>query len=183
MSSHDNARTLQRGFSQFEKARERYIEKTLIEVGTEILTLVAKHRQFTGFTGNTQTSYACGIYVNGNCTQVIRQTNWNEPPKRVKVPAGRFVYLKDPYEGEARGVKGKRNIPNDGGFGADTSVRFLLTYKGAPKRGWGMVVCTGTEYSEYLETVKHLDVLSGTAAEVTADWFESRFRPMPAEWQ
>lgn len=176
-----NKRALDLGFAEFRKAREEYILKSLEDAAEGLLAAVAQHREFQGFTGNTQTSYACGIYVGGTCKKIILQENWNEPPRRVKVPEGKSVYLDNPYEGEARFVRGKMGIPNDGGFGQNTSVRFLAEYKDCPKDGYGLVITTGTEYSEYLENVRHLDVLTGTADDA-ARIISQNFKPMGKEW-
>lgn len=177
-----NKRALDYGFSAFKKAREEYILDCLEQSAVELLEVVAKHREFQGFTGNTQTSYACGIYVNKSCRRIVLQNNWNEPPRRVKIPPGKFVYLENPYEGDARGVRAIRSVTNDGDYGQNTSVRFLMEYDSTPKEGWGLVMTTGTEYSEYLETVKGLDVLTGTAEEA-ASVIMRNFKPMPPEWQ
>ena len=176
-----NRRVLDMGFSSFEKSRNEYMLDSIVKSATDLLRTVAKYREFQGFTGNTQTSYACGIYVNKRCRRIILQTNWEEPPRIAKIPAGKFVYLENPYEGDARGVRAKRNIQTDGDFGQNTSVRFLLEYKDTPSNGWGLVMTTGTEYSEYLETVRGLDVLTGTAEEAISV-IMNNFKQMPPEW-
>lgn len=176
----ENKRTIQKAFQEYEKAIDEYIVKSLEDSAAELLVAVARNRTFTGFTGNTQTSYACGIYVKGKCRSIVMQENWTKPPVHVKIRYGEVVYLPNPYEGPARAVRG--SAPLDPEFGLATSTRFLLEYKGCPKDGWGLVMTTGTEYSELLEIINGMDVLTGTAEESQAI-LEKNFKPMPAEWQ
>jgi len=46
-------------------------------------------------------------------------------------------------------------------YGPDTSLRFLRVYM-APAKGIALVMTTGTEYSEFLEEMFNLDVLTRT---------------------
>lgn len=174
-----NNRVIQKGFDDFSKAINKYVIDSLTDAAEELLVAVAKNRTFVGFTGNTQTSYACGVYVNGNCQNIILQQNWQEPPRRLKIRYGELVYLENPYEGEARATRG--SVDTSPEYGQDTSVRFLLEFK-CPKDGWGLVMTTGTEYSEILETINGADVLTATGEESYAIISRS-FKPMPAEWQ
>ena len=123
---------------------------------------VATNRQFIGFTGNTQTSYACGVYVNGTLEHVSVQKNWNTPPFRVKVRNGHFVYMTNPYEGRPRGVTGKVDTETD--YGLELSLKQLEEYK-PPKKGLALMMTTGTEYSVYIEQAMSLDVLTNTFKE------------------
>lgn len=174
-----NSRVIQKGFDDFSKAINKYVIDSLTDAAEELLVAVVRHRTFTGFTGNTQTSYACGVYVNGSCQNIILQQNWMESPRRLKIQYGELVFLNNPYEGEARATRGSVDTSQE--YGQDTSVRFLLEHK-CPKDGWGLVMTTGTEYSEFLETINGFDVLTGTAEESYAIISKS-FKPMPAEWQ
>lgn len=157
--SHNNEKILKDGLRRAQAA----IESHLIEImRSNVITLLHNacfNRGFTGFTGNTQTSYTGGIYLHGKLVDVITQNDYTEPPRRLKVPKGKWVYLKHPYEGGARSVYGKANV--DKLYGQDTSIRFLRTYS-APKNFIAIVITTGTEYSEYIEGVAHLDVLTRT---------------------
>jgi hypothetical protein len=97
----------------------------------------------------------------------------------MKIRYGELVFLQNPYEGDARAVRGAVDVANE--FGQDTSVRFLLEHK-CPKDGWGLVMTTGTEYSEFLETIYGYDVLTATAEEAYSI-ISRNFKPMPPEWQ
>ena len=72
-----NSKVLKKGFALFDKAIEDYMIETLTNSGELLLAAVARNRTFTGFTGNTQTSYACGIlecapYPNESAEKPIR---------------------------------------------------------------------------------------------------------------
>lgn len=162
--SHDNRKTLETAFDAYNEAIREWVLECLVNSAKDLLQSVARHREFQGFTGHTQTSYSCGIYVNGNITHIIHQENWNAPPARLtKVPKGWSVYLMRPYEGTERWVRGSVDVNDLSGL--QTSINFLQGYNKAPKKGWCLVITTGTEYSEIIETVRGLDVLSGTAQE------------------
>ena len=119
-----------------------------------------KEREFDGFTGNTQTSYACGIYYKGGLMGMVISGNSMKKPVRIKVRKGERVYLKNPYEGKARTVIGRVDV--DGELGAESAVDFLSSYQPFVKTGFSVVMTTGTEYSEYLENVRNLNVLTDT---------------------
>lgn len=155
----DNAKILENGFAKGYRMIEDVIYNSLIDAADRLLVRVSTNRQFVGFTGNTQTSYMAGIYYNGRLSGVVYQHNWNEPTRRMKVRLGKTVYLANPYEGNPRAVTGQVNIGEN--HGIQTSIKFLEGYS-APKKGMCLVVTTGTEYSEYIEQVRNLDVLTNT---------------------
>ena len=98
MSRAQNNRVLQKGFDDFSKAINKYVIDSLTDAAEELLVAVVRNRTFTGFTGNTQTSYACGVYVNGSCQNIILQQNWMESPRRLKIQYGELVFLKKPAQ-------------------------------------------------------------------------------------
>ena len=156
---HDNAKTLENGFAKGFRMIEDVIFNSLANAADDILKRVATNRQFIGFTGNTQTSYACGVYVNGKLVHVSVQQNWKEPTRRMKVRKGKVVYLSNPYEGHPRAVKGQVDIVEN--HGLPLSIKQLEEYK-APRRGVALMMTTGTEYSVYIEQAMSLDVLTNT---------------------
>lgn len=157
--SHDNARILENGFAKGLEMIEDLIYNSLADAADKLLVRAASNRQFVGFTGNTQTSYACGIYVNGSLVHVSVQKEWNQPPIRMKVRKGQFVFLTNPYEGFKRGVRGQVEIEEP--FGLQLSMKQLQEYK-APRKGLAIMMTTGTEYSLYIEQAMNLDVLTNT---------------------
>lgn len=157
--AHDNAKTLENGFAKGLRIIEDVIFNSLMDAAEKILVRVATNRQFVGFTGNTQTSYMVGVYQYGTLVGMVEQKNWTEPTRRMKVQKGKIVFLSNPYEGQPRVVEGMVDIGEN--HGRITSIKFLENYK-ASKKGFAFVVTTGTEYSEYIETVRHFDVLTNT---------------------
>lgn len=157
--SHDNAKILKDGLQKGYKIIVNHLYKQMYQQCERLLAEVPKHREYLGFTGNTQTSYACGLYVDGSLSGIVLQDNWSQKPLRKKVPFGKWVYLRNPYEGPSRCVRGSVNTDN--GYGQETSIQFLKSYH-AKKDTIQIVMTTGTEYSEYLEVVAGLDVLTGT---------------------
>lgn len=160
--SHDNAAILKKGF---EKAMKMIDDKLFLSLWDSAVAML-KHvgdihptQGWKGFTGNTQTSYACGIYMYGRLEGVVTQDNWHEPTRRRKIDEGKWVYLRVPYEGRPRARKGM--VPIVDNHGLHLSLDFLENYK-APKKHIALVMTTGTEYSEWLETSMGLDVLTNT---------------------
>jgi len=145
------------------KAREVVWDHLYNILRGNVITLLHKaavNREFQGFTGNTQTSYMGGIYVNGALVEIVNERDFTEAPRMRKIQAGKSVYLRNPYEGKPRYMRAK--IPTSREYGSETSERFLRAYKPKYKKGLAICICTGTEYSDYIETVRGLDVLTHT---------------------
>lgn len=178
---HDNAKTLREGFKKAQAAIEGYMQEKMVESAIKLLLEVAKQREFQGFTGNTQTSYTCGIYFDGRLIKggIIHQGVWTERPRRKKVQFGEYAYLKRPYEGRPRGVRGMVDITSDR-WGQHTAEDFLKEHK-APRGSLALVMTTGTEYSEYIEEVHGLDVLTGTYLQAMKI-LSSTFKTMPSSY-
>jgi len=156
----DNGKIFDEGIR---KAREVVWDHLYNILRGNVITLlhkVAVNREFQGFTGNTQTSYMGGIYVNGALVEIVNEKDFTEAPRMRKIPAGKSVYLRNPYEGKPRYMRAK--IPTSREYGSETSERFLRAYKPKYKKGLAICICTGTEYSDYIETVRGLDVLTHT---------------------
>ena len=89
--SHDNAKTLREGFAKGYKQIVEYLYKQMYLQCERLLAEVPRHREYLGFTGNTQTSYACGVYVDGKLEGIVSQKNWTAEPVRRKVGFGEWV--------------------------------------------------------------------------------------------
>ena len=137
-----------------------YVYDLLVKVCDGLLEDAGRSKEFIGFTGNTQTSYSCGLYVDGRLSYYVSQDMWTKSPVRKKIPKGVTVYLKHPYEGMPRSVKGRVDVDNL--YGKDSAFQFLKSFKDAPKKGFAIVMTTGTEYSVYIETAHKLNVLTET---------------------
>ena len=72
--AHDNAKTLKDGLSKAVKMIEDRIFIDLWDSGVQILKflgIIHPIQGWLGFTGNTQTSYMGGIYVNGRLVEIL----------------------------------------------------------------------------------------------------------------
>lgn len=171
-----NKEVLEKGFESALKTIEQTIHTSLHWAAVELVHRALVNRGYTGFTGNTQTSYTCGIFLNGNLVEVVDSASLQEPPVRRKIGFGSDVYLENPYEGRPRSRHGY--VPtNQNEYGSDTALKFINSYK-APKRGIAMVMTTGTEYSEFLEQIFNLDVLTRTFKEASKV-LEKNWRKIP----
>lgn len=112
------------------------------------------------FTGNTVTSYACGLYVDSVFSYYYSNGEKMRSPVRTKLRKGETAFLDPDYEGRRRRLAGTTDT--DGGFGSDFSFRFLSRRRARARNGFELVVCVGTEYSGYIESVLHGNVLTDT---------------------
>lgn len=158
----DNKTALLRGLERGVHIIEDVLFNILYNSAVDLLLQVAENKEFQGFTGNTQTSYMVGIYQGGALKAIVNQENWKRPPVNRKLRKGEGLYLEKPYEGHSRFVKGKVDVGEK--YGSDTSVAFLkrFTPRHHGKKGFAMVLTTGTEYSVIIEEVYNLDVLTKT---------------------
>lgn len=170
-----NEQVLNKGFAAGLKLIDYALLQSLREAARKLLYYVPIGREFQGFTGNTQTSYMCGIYMDGALVDIVKETTWTRPPVRPKIAKGKTAYLQYPYEGRSRRVTGAVNVTDD--YGSNTSEAFLRSYQ-APPKGLALVMTTGTEYSELLESVRHLDVLTHTY-QVAAQKIASSWKSIP----
>ena len=121
-------------------------------------------KEYGDMTGNTITSYSCGIYHDGSLVDILLSQDYKKPPVRVKLRLGE-VFPKGSirWGGGIQKYDFKADVDTDRGYGAPFAINFLRQYKPAISKGYSVVICTGTEYSEHLERVHHLDVLTNTS--------------------
>lgn len=153
---YDNHKAFKKGMEKAKDLILNYLMDKLDSFGKYLLTNAQMNAKFQSFTGNTLTSIAFGLYENNNLI-AYSFIEGLKPAIRAKVQNGVFVYLQNPYEGEARGVSGQVAI--DEKYGYQTSERILKELR--PKGGSGIIMTTGTEYSEFIEE-RGLNVLTDT---------------------
>lgn len=168
----DNAAVLKKGFNDGVQVIVQTLIASLHNTAVELIRYELAHKGYLGFTGNTQTSYMCGIYAYGKLHHVVSEKS---KPLGKKLHKGQFIFLKKPYEGSARGVRA--NIETDGSYGYETSLKFLDSYSISENKV-GLVMTTGTEYSSYLEDVRNLDVLT-SAFDEAKSIIERNWKPIP----
>lgn len=140
--------------------------EALVSLAHELIQSAEFVKGYKNLTGNTLTSYAVGIYKDGALIEIIQNSNLR-PPVRVKLTRGEVWEDFRDYDGNFRKwFVGK--VETDRGWGDDTSIQFLTSYD-PPFRGskTGIVMCTGTEYSEFLE-MQGANVLTATKKEFEA---------------
>lgn len=156
----NNRIALDKGFKIAKNIMWGHIYDILMSASHAYLKNMLEGKDYDGFTGNTQTSYTCGLYVDGRLTDAIATGSTLKSPVRLKVEKGKTVFLEHPYEGRPRSVTGKVDV--DRLYGKDSAFGFLKNYKDIPRKGIAVVATTGTEYSEYLENARKLNVLTET---------------------
>lgn len=147
-------------YKNVKRVIDAYFERRLRRFCVELIEDAKKSRTYSSFTGQTATSYSCGVYTDGVLRYIASAGDGMRAPVFRKVRRGERVHLKRPYEGEARAVTGRVEVNDKSGQA--TAEDFLRGYK-APSQGWCVVMTTGTEYSEYLEQRRGLTVLRETA--------------------
>ncbi len=139
------------------KVVDTYMEKQLVDFGIHMVNeALPSQQEFRNLTGNTLTSYAFGVYVNGS----LRAMGFNKDakaPLRNKLIKDEIVYDFTDYDGNFRDYF-RAEVDTDAGYGQSSSVQFLQSYKSRAK--YSIIFTTGTEYSAYLENSLNLNVLS-----------------------
>lgn len=174
----NNRAALDKGFKKAKQIIFGHLYDQCIRLCDALVSDALNKKQFQSFTGNTITSFACGIYVDGSLNHMVASGENMQAPVHAKIQNGQTVFLKNPYEGEPRSATGKVNIVYDL-TGMETSFRILQGL--SPKtKGLSIVMTTGTEYSTYLESVYHLNVLSDTSKENNVRrLLYNSFKPLP----
>lgn len=156
------------------KVTDAYMESQMVQFGINLVNNILPNQQeFRNLTGNTTTSYAFGIYING----ALRVMGFNKDakaPLRNKLVKGEVVYDFIDYDGNLRSYF-QAEVDTDAGYGQTSSVQFLQGYKSKAK--YSIIVTTGTEYSAYLENVLNLNVLSDGFDYASTSFLKS-FKPI-----
>nr|DAN25965.1 MAG TPA: hypothetical protein [Caudoviricetes sp.]DAN49066.1 MAG TPA: hypothetical protein [Caudoviricetes sp.] len=173
----DNSKAFDAGIKKAKQIVSGYVFDCLAKVCEQLADdAVKNYRSPIGaFTGNTITGYACGLYVNGALTYYYSNGDKMKSPVRVKLSKGETDYLSPDYGGRNRRFTG--TVDTDKGFGKDFSFKYLSRYKSKAKNGFEIVVCSGTEYSSYIENVWHGNVLTDTF-ERAPNILAKNFKPM-----
>lgn len=172
-----NKTTLDKGFKKAKEIIFGYLYDQCVSFCDTLVNDAIQKKEFQSFTGNTVTSFACGIYIDGSLNYMVASGEKMASPVHAKIQNGQTVYLKNPYEGKPRSVKGKVNIVYDDG-GMESSFKILQNLKTG--KGLSIIMTTGAEYSTYLENVYKLNVLSDTAKESNIkNLLYKSFKPLP----
>lgn len=173
----DNSALIDAGMDKANSIIYNHISNLLMSVCDQsVVYAMTHHKGFLNFTGNTHTGYACGLYNDGKLVFVSFSADKDKPPVRVKLTAGETAFLDPDYDGRTRSYTGI--IQTDRGYGRAYALRFLQSHKPKNNKGLSLCLTTGTEYSEFLEVVRHADVLTGTFTEIPQILFNN-LKPLP----
>lgn len=172
----DNRKELDSGIQLLKKKAYDHLVSCIENSCEELVNdAVSKYKSPIGsFTGNTITSYAIGLFLNGEFVFYYKDDS-QKKPVRAKLKNGEWARLNPDYDGRNRSARG--NVDTDGGFGSDYSYNFLKSYRPSNNVGIELVMCSGTEYSSYIETVLNGNVLTDTFKSAS-QVLSSNFKPM-----
>ena len=160
MDNRSNEVLFDEGIRKAKELVSGYIFDVLTKCCEELIQDALDNKSgFRNLTGNTITSYACGLFMDGRFSYFVCSET--------------FVGVS--YDNQNRRFTG--TIETDKGYGEAFSFDFLKRYKSESRKGFEIVMCTGTEYSTYLENVLNADVLTGTFQRAQNTLFKN-FKPM-----
>jgi len=169
-----NEQSLNKGLKKARELALEHIKNCLQDVCDDLVNhAVTNYSSPRGaFTGNTITSYAIGLFLDGEFDYYYANDGI-KPPVRVKLRKGERATLSPAWDGTTRSFTG--TVDTGGGYGLDYSYKFLQSFK--PKtKGIVLVMCSGTEYSTYIETKMNGNVLTDTFRK--ASGMLNNFKPM-----
>jgi len=125
----------------------------------KLILSAEENRSYENLTGNTVTSYSCGIYNNKKLVSVIQDRDI-PPPVRVKLTEGEIMPKGSmTYGGEPLDFDYEAETKTDQRYGDDTAWWFLSRFK-PMYMGYCVVMTTGTEYSIYIHALHRMDVMT-----------------------
>lgn len=150
-----NRSALKKGFEKAKEVIALRTQAALASKGVPIIDYEYENKEWSGFTGNAQLSYAFYLFDSTKANQApllkYRTVDNHRPAIRAKVAKGEDVRLKDPYEGEERWVRGQADLSTDT---AEDAVNKVMDM---PKRRFGATFgrarfTLAVEYEEFLQS-------------------------------
>ena len=160
-----NAARFDLGISMAKKIIDTKILEYITSSAMDMLVDAEIQKEYHNLTGNTLTSYSVGIYKDSSLLRIINISEVDDLKSPTSKKLGRkngICTIEDYDTGSVVGVRANSFLDTDGDYGYNTASNFLKSYS-PPVKGWTAVMCTGTEYSDFLEITKGLNVLSETA--------------------
>lgn len=155
--------------SSYHKKLKNIVRATLLpmfrQAASSLLVDAMSRKEFRDLTGNTLTSFVAGIYNNKILQNTITLLDVYslEHPAMAKLSNDDGIVQIERYDdGTIVTVDTKSFVETDKRFGVDTAKDFLVKYSPSNPKGWSLVITTGTEYSEYIEETRKLNVLTET---------------------
>jgi len=132
----------------------------LANLARDIVDIALSSKTYSGFTGNTQTSYSVGIYQDGNLLQIVSIGEAMEDPVSPKIPQGKLAIYNPDGSGNqpsvyedgdrVRRVYGIAPVNTQSGEETARTILQNWNFGGTPPK-FALVFTTGTEYSKYIE--------------------------------
>lgn len=135
------------------------------QAAVNLLVDAMGRKEFGDLTGNTLTSYVAGIYENGILynTITLLDVAYLEHPVLEKLSNDDGIVQIERYDdGHIVTINTSSFVNTDKRFGVETAKDFLVKYTPPNPKGFSLVITTGTEYSEYIEETRKLNVLTET---------------------
>lgn len=163
----DNTAELARAKRKMKNILTALMLESLTRAAYALLVDAETSKEYHNLTGNTLTSYMVGIYENGKLRRLVSiyQADSLKRPTSRKLSQGDgkgVIRVEDYDSGKIIPVKKYKLLKTDEGYGYNTSKLFLFSYRPKTTKGFSLVMCTGTEYSEYLESLRNLNTLTET---------------------
>ena len=164
----NNSKVLDNGFKKAKEIiRGRMLKGLIIEADKLAVKAYETYESpKMGFTGQTWTGTAVGVYIEGNLEYVVttRNIGLQIPPVRNKLRNGESVFLKEPYGylmGKSEGNRWIMSIISSDGVDSEKdAIDFLQSHKNIGS--YGITVVNGSEYANYIENIMGGDVIIGT---------------------
>ena len=161
-----NTKALNEGFKKFKKLMDMQMLDILTNASYKLLVDAEFSKEFQNLTGNTITSYMVGIFKRGKLARTIALKDMDRLPsptrRKLSYKKDGVAIVEEYMTGNERVVRLKDLVETDKMYGYTTAKRFLTIYKPEVYKGYGIVMCTGTEYSDFLEDMYGLNVLTET---------------------
>ncbi|MCC8038358.1 MAG: hypothetical protein LIP09_14260 [Bacteroidales bacterium] len=174
MASHyiSNSKLFDEGMKKARKIIEKHMWRELTRVTHSLAIGAARYYYEEGgpmMTGNTITSYTARFWHKGaEMATFSASEDWRKPI-RTKLTEGEvFPAGATRYDGENQSYSYKAEVITDRDYGENTAFKFL---SGATPSGATYIIrlTTGTEYSEWLENMRQIDVLTNYSYRVESD--------------
>lgn len=160
----ENEMALNNGFLMAKAIMLQAVKQKLVEFSETMLHDARDLRKgWKSWSGNTETSYTCGVALNGSMVY-MKSVGDNAPaPLIPKLKKGQTRTLKIDYSGRVNQTRtGKVKITDP--YGTETAKKTVGEVKSKSNTGLAFRMATGTEYSQWLEFKEGYKVLSGSFA-------------------
>lgn len=164
----NNTAALERGIKKAKQIMRERIEICLVNEANKLALKAYEsyNSPLMGFTGNTWTGTAVGVYSQGKLIYYITTRMIENMPAPVmdKLRLVKPIFLEKPYGYIMVGARGNRSfaavVNTDGGNSEKDAIEFLESHSIGSK--YGITVVNGSEYANYVENSMGGDVLIGT---------------------